>query len=105
MNNNKIYKTQIQKSNMGTALITIKIMPESPKTDLKKIQNETEIIIKKHEGKNLNFKIEPVAFGLNSLNISFARDETLDNDKMLEEIQKLKNISSAEIIDFRRAFG
>jgi elongation factor 1-beta len=90
---------------MGTALITIRIMPSSPEINLEEIQKKAEKIILKEHGKNFIFKKEPIAFGLNSLNISFARDENLDNDAMINKIRSIKNISSAEIIDFRRAFG
>ncbi|MAG02877.1 elongation factor 1-beta [Candidatus Pacearchaeota archaeon] len=90
---------------MGTALITIKIMPESPDTNLEEIRKSAEGIIDKEEGKNPTSETEPIAFGLNALKISFSRDETLDSDKMMEQIQNIEKISSAEIIDFRRAFG
>jgi translation elongation factor aEF-1 beta len=90
---------------MGTALITIKIMPTSPDVKLDELQKEAEAIIQEHEGEKPSTKIEPVAFGLNSVNISFSRDENLDNDEMLEKINNLENTSSAEITDFRRAFG
>lgn len=90
---------------MGTALITIRIMPTSPDVNLEEIQEKAEKIISKEQGKNFRFTKEPIAFGLNSLNISFARDENLDNDEMMNKVQLIKNVNSAEIIDFRRAFG
>lgn len=90
---------------MGTALITIKIMPSAPDVDLDEIQSKAESVIAEHEGLQPNSTKEPVAFGLNSLNISFSRDENLDNDEMLEKIQNIENVNSAEITDFRRAFG
>lgn len=90
---------------MGTALITIKIMPIAPDTNLNEIQKKAEKIIAEEQGKNFSTKKEPVAFGLNSLNISFSRDENLDNDNMMDKLSSIKNVSSAEIIDFRRAFG
>ncbi len=80
-------------------------MPESPDTNLEEIRKSAEGIIDKEEGKNPTSETEPIAFGLNALKISFSRDETLDSDKMMEQIQNIEKISSAEIIDFRRAFG
>lgn len=80
-------------------------MPSSPDSNLKNIQSMAEAVIAKHEGQKPNTVIEPIAFGLNSLNISFSRDENLDNDEMLEKLQNIENVNSAEITDFRRAFG
>ena len=80
-------------------------MPSSPDVNLDELQSGAEAIISEHEGEKPNTKVEPVAFGLNSVNISFSRDENLDNDEMLEKINNLKHVSSAEISDFRRAFG
>ena len=90
---------------MGTALITVKIMPTAPDTDLNEVQKKAENIITKEQGKNFIIKKEPVAFGIYSINISFSRDENLDNDEMMEELNSINNVSSAEIVDFRRAFG
>jgi len=90
---------------MGTALITLKIMPTSPEVSLEEIQSKAEVVIAEHEGHKPSATIEPVAFGLNSLNISFSRDENLDNDEMLEKVQSIENVNSVEITDFRRAFG
>lgn len=90
---------------MGIALIKIRIMPESPDTDLKKIEKEAEHFIIKEQGTNLRINIEPIAFGLNAIIIGFARDETKDTDDLLKNLQNIDNVSSAEIIDFRRALG
>ncbi len=90
---------------MGLALIKIKIMPKSTDTDLNKIKKKSELIISKEQGKNMKTEIEPIAFGLNALIINFTREETLDSDNLLKKIQKIPDISSAEIIDFRRALG
>ena len=90
---------------MGLALIKIKIMPKSTDTDLNKIKKKSELIISKERGKNIKTETEPIAFGLNALIINFTREETLDSDNLLKKIQKIPDISSAEIIDFRRALG
>ena len=90
---------------MGLALIKIKIMPKSTDTDLNKIKKKSELIISKERGKNIKTETEPIAFGLNALIINFTREETLDSDNLLKKIQKIPDVSSAEIIDFRRALG
>ena len=90
---------------MGTALITIKIMPDSPKANLNTIKEKAEKIAKEKKGKNITLKIEPIAFGLNALIINFALDESLSIDNIQEELKKIEQVSSAEVTDFRRAFG
>ena len=90
---------------MGTALIKIKIMPDSPEADLSEIEQNSEKIISGEQGNNLKLEREPVAFGINSIIATFARDETLDSDELLKKLQEVSNVSSAEIIDFRRALG
>ncbi len=90
---------------MGTALIKIKIMPESPDTDLKAIENQAKEIILEKQGQNPKTEIEPIAFGLNAVIITFALDESKSIDEIQNPLKEIKNVSSAEVIDFRRAFG
>jgi len=90
---------------MGTALIKLKIMPNSPEADLDKIQQQAEDIIKQEEGKTHQTEREPIAFGLNAIIITFAIDESIPTDPFIEKIQASEQVSSAEIIDFRRALG
>jgi len=90
---------------MGTALIRLKIMPESPSANLDEIQKKAEKIIIKNQGKNPRFEKEPIAFGLIALIAGFAIDESIQTGIFEEELRKIPEVSSAEIIDFRRAFG
>jgi len=90
---------------MGTALIIIKIMPESPDSDLEKIQEKAKQIVEENDGKKPSTRIEPVAFGLNAILLNFALDESLSIDNIEMPLRKIKGVSSAEVIDFRRAFG
>ena len=90
---------------MGTALIKIKIMPKSPDVDLKEIENQAKNIISEQQGEKTKLEREPVAFGINAIIATFARDETLESDTLLKKLQEIANVSSAEVIDFRRAFG
>jgi elongation factor 1-beta len=90
---------------MGTALLKIKIMPESPEVDLNEIQTQAEEIILKNQGKTPKFEKEPVAFGLVALLASFAMDESIQTGLFEESLKNIPHVVSAEIIDFRRAFG
>jgi len=90
---------------MGTALLQIKIMPESPDENLDKIQEKAEKIITENQGKNPKFEQQPVAFGLKSLTASFAMDESIQTGIFEDKLREIPGVKSAEITDFRRAFG
>ena len=42
---------------------------------------------------------------LTAVIVGFSWDDTESNDAVVEEIQNIENVSSAEIIDYRRAIG
>jgi len=92
---------------MANAVITVKIMPESPEVDLSKIELEAKKIIAKFAGEGeTKTEIEPVAFGLKALKIIFVMDEKKGSpDPVSEKIQILEGVNSAEITDVRRAIG
>lgn len=90
---------------MGTVLVKVRIMPESPDVNLKEIEQQAKKITEKGEGKNPKTEIEPVAFGLNAIILGFALDESKSIDNIQDKLKKIPNVSSAEVIDFRRAFG
>jgi len=92
---------------MANAVITVKIMPESPEVDLSKIELEAKRIIAKFAGEGeTKTEIEPVAFGLKALKIIFVMDEKKGSpDPVSEKIQILEGVNSAEITDVRRAIG
>ena len=76
---------------MALALIKVKIMPESPDTDLEKVKKE---ISKKIEIKDS--KLEPLAFGLKVLRILVVvPDKSIEN--LENEIKSVKGVSEAEI--------
>jgi|TARA_B100001971_G_C18097832_1_gene487137 elongation factor 1-beta len=90
---------------MGTALVRIKIMPESPDIDLEEIQEKAKQIVGDNGGEKVSIKTEPVAFGLNAIILTFALDESKSVDDIENPLKNIENVSSAEVIDFRRAFG
>ena len=92
---------------MADVVITLKIMPESPEADLSLIEKKAKSEIKHFAGES-QFKVavEPVAFGLKSLNITFVMDESKGSTEKLEQkIRDIENVSSAEVVDVRRAIG
>lgn len=91
---------------MGTTLIKIKIMPTSPEINLEEIKSRAKQVIEKNKGKRISFAEEPIAFGLKAIIISFEQDEAEGElDPIENSLNKIKNVSSVQIIDMRRAFG
>ncbi|VVB78620.1 Elongation factor 1-beta [uncultured archaeon] len=90
---------------MALALIKVKIMPESPSTDLDAIEKKSKEILEKKGSKSIRFEREPIAFGLIAVIVGFSWDDNESNDEVLEDLGKIENVSSAEVIDYRRAIG
>jgi elongation factor 1-beta len=92
---------------MAKAIITIKIMPESPDIDLSKISPQIEAKINAFAGEGDRKKeIEPIAFGLNALKIIFVMDEKKGSTEPLEkDISGIEGVQSVEVVDVRRAIG
>ncbi|MFT4250205.1 MAG: elongation factor 1-beta [Candidatus Woesearchaeota archaeon] len=92
---------------MAKAIITLKIMPESPDVDLAVLQEKALTLIATFSGNDeTKVTTEPVAFGLKSLNIIFVMDESKGSaDVLEEEIESLEGVMSCETTDVRRAIG
>jgi elongation factor 1-beta len=92
---------------MAKAIVTVKIMPESPEMDLNKIEELAKEKIEAFAGKGeTKTEIEPIAFGLRALKIIFVMDEKIGSpDPVAEEISRMEGVNSAEISDVRRAIG
>jgi elongation factor 1-beta len=79
---------------MGNVAVALKIMPESPETDLEKIKSEISKKIKLQDS-----KIEPIAFGLKALKIL-----VIVPDKETGELEsKLKAIEGVSDVETESA--
>jgi len=90
---------------MGTVIIKIKLMPESPDSDLKKIEEEAEKAITSDGGWSVAFAEEPIAFGLKAIYVSFAWPEEKELEPLENKLGRLNEVKSAEVSDMRRAIG
>jgi len=90
---------------MGISLLKIKIMPTSPETNLEAIKKSAKKVIERGKGKNIEFEEEPIAFGLNAIIVSFEISEEQEMDSIENALGKIKNVSSVQVVDMRRAFG
>lgn len=85
--------------------IIVKIMPDSPETNLEKIKSEAKKIMEKEGAKNISFEEKPIAFGLNAVLMKFALPEEKGTDIIESLLSSMQNVSSVTIEDYRRAFG
>ncbi len=90
---------------MADVVVTLKIMPESVKIDLKKLEKEVLVLIKKHGGDVGKVDIENVAFGLKCINFVFVIDEDKGMEELEKSVERIKDVRSVEIVDVRRAIG
>ncbi len=88
---------------MATAAVKVRIMPESPETDLDEIKKQ--IPSKLSEAKNINLEEQPIAFGLKAIIATFAWPEEKGTDTVENSLKEIIGISSVEVIDYRRAIG
>ncbi len=87
---------------MGTIGIKIKIMLESPSTDLESIKQNAQKEIESQEGKVNAYEEEPIAFGLKALIATVSMPETKDQEFLVEIFKKQPGVSSVDVIDYRR---
>lgn len=90
---------------MALAALKIKIMPVSPETDLEKIKHAAKVEIEKLGAKLHSSEIEPIAFGLNALILTIAWPESQELESIENNLAKIDEVNSVEVIDFRRAIG
>ena len=82
--------------------IKIKLMPDSPNTDLKAIEKKAKEVIENLGGFNREYSIELIAFGLKALIVFFQFPEDDEVEKVEEALKKIKNVQSVQLIDMRK---
>ncbi len=92
---------------MGQAIVTLKIMPEAPDTNLEEIEKKAKVMIVDFAGEgDTKTEIEPIAFGLKALKIIFIMDEAQGSTESLENnIATIEGVNSVDVSDVRRAIG
>lgn len=90
---------------MGIAAVKIKLMPSSPDINLEEVEKKAGKILEEKEVKNPQFEKQPIAFGLNALIILFAWPEEKELEELENDLKKIEDVKSAEVIDIRRAIG
>ena len=103
--NLNLYKSLFPKDIMGFTAIQLKLMPNSPTSDLKAIEKKAEELINSMHKTSVGIEEQPIAFGLKAIILSFAWNDELEIEKLEAELAKIDDVSSSEILDIRKAFG
>ncbi|HLC97457.1 MAG TPA: elongation factor 1-beta [Candidatus Nanoarchaeia archaeon] len=92
---------------MAKAIITFKLMPESPDVDLAPIKEQALAIAKKHGAiGQMQAQEEPIAFGLKAVLILAMYDiAEKDFEGIAAEMGKIENVQSAEVAKMDLALG
>jgi elongation factor 1-beta len=93
---------------MAKAVVTVKLMPASPDVNLEMIQHAATAQVDAFTGEQgeKRVEIEPIAFGLKALKITFVMDEKLGSTDPLEQkLAAIRGVQSVEVVDVRRAIG
>ena len=91
---------------MVTAGIQFKIMPNSVDVDLDKLKSEIKLKVESFESGVFNdAREEPIAFGLKALIVTIALSEDEESESVENAIKEIGDVSSVELIDYRRAIG
>jgi elongation factor 1-beta len=86
----------------GIVGVKYKVMPTSPEVDLEEIKENAKKIVESHGGNNKEYAEEPIAFGLKAVIVFFHYDEESELDKIEEELEKIENVNSVQLIDIRK---
>jgi len=80
-------------------VITLKISPDDVDVDLEKVNEKVKDIIKNFGGQYLSYEVQPIAFGLNSLNVKFLYpDQEFKEEELLNKINNIEGVSSSEVV-------
>ncbi len=91
---------------MATVIVTLKIMPDSTSIDLEVLKTKSCRLIESMSGKVEQTSLEPVAFGLKSLKIVYAVDESSGDTEVLEnKIADIDGVQSVSVAGVSRALG
>jgi len=90
---------------MGFTAVQMKLMPDSPNANLKAIEKKAEEIINSMHKTQVKIEEQPIAFGLKAIVLSFAWNDEIETEKLEAELAKIKEVSSVETLDIRKAFG
>ena len=92
---------------MARVIVSLKIMPQNTEVDLAELESKAKkAVVEFCNSQEFKISIEPIAFGLNALNIIFVMEESKGSTEELEKkISQIEGVESIEVTDVRRAIG
>ena len=92
---------------MAKAIVTFKLMPESPDVNLDAVSKKAQDIAKKAGSiGQMQIKIEPIAFGLKAvLVLAMYEVEGSDFDAIAEKMNHIEGVQNAEVAKMDLALG
>lgn len=92
---------------MAKAIITFKLMPESPEVNLEPIKKKAQEIAQNyHAIGQMQAKEEPIAFGLKAVIVMAMYDVEGSNfEAIAEEMSTIPGVQSAEVVKMDLALG
>ena len=87
---------------MADVVVTIKALPNSPERNIDELSGKVEEVIKKF-GRLYKKSIQPIAFGINAIVISFVMPEGEGGTEPVEEeVKKVNGIGDVQVTDVTR---
>ncbi|MBU0460030.1 MAG: elongation factor 1-beta [Nanoarchaeota archaeon] len=92
---------------MAKAIITFKLMPESPEVDLEPIKEKALAIARENKSiGEMQAKEEPIAFGLKAvLILAMFEIEGADFDVIAQKMGEIEHVQSSEVAKMDLALG
>jgi len=93
---------------MANAIVTFKIMPESPEVDCEAIVEKAKAIATETGAKgNVAHEIKPLAFGLKEITVigMYEMTEDFASDPIADKIAEIEGVNSAEVANIDLAMG
>ncbi len=87
---------------VGEVAIQVKVMPDSPTVDLKQLSEHIKSVVS-NDGRMYACEVQPIAFGLKALLITFIVEDKEGGSEALEAaIARLDEVESVQVVAVTR---
>ncbi len=88
---------------MGTVILTMRMMPKDANVDIESWKDQVKDVISKY-GELLSADVEPIAFGLKALKITFSlEDKEGLMDNVESELKTIEGVGELSVISMGRS--